>query len=540
MDERNEQDERLSQRPPAEGVRIIRAEEAQAALEAGQVAGRRPEDEPRYGDVPPQPAGPRPAHRFPLPDSVDPASAVPRSPVRAGQAETGAGSAPEWPPAPVAPSAAGTPPDVPPEEGITVPAGSGPELPHWTDPPTGEVPRIVPQESSGSAESDDMAAWHALGARGLRWRDEASDWDDMEDVATLGGEETRLGALDTTKSEHSDVFSFDEQFERLGEQRAFPSAQYAGSVDSGTEASFEEAPVPVEPPGHEAPGLTRTFRGGEGPPPRTGDGERDLPTAFGVGAGLLVLLFIAYAIGSTAMVVVGAVVVTATALEFYNVIQRRGFRPATLLGVCATLGVMFGAYWRGEPALPLVLVLVFGTSMLWYLLEVVQARPVVNIALTLMAFIWVGLLGSYAALLLRPHHGKNLLLLPVLATVAADVVAYAAGSTLGSRPLAPRISPGKTWEGVFVGLLGSVLVSIAVGKIFLDNTWTLKHALVLGVVVGVVAPLGDLCESMVKRDLHLKDSGGSLPGHGGLLDRFDGLLFVLPAAYYLVQYFKMH
>jgi phosphatidate cytidylyltransferase len=540
VDERNEQDERLSQRPPAEGVRIIRAEEAQAALEAGQVAGRRPEDEPRYGDVPPQPAGPRPAHRFPLPDSVDPASAVPRSPVRSGQAETGAGSAPEWPPAPVAPSAAGTPPDVPPEEGITVTPGSGPELPHWTDPPTGEVPRIVPQESAGSAEPDDMAAWHALGARGLRWRDEASDWDDMEDVATLGGEETRLGALDTTKSEHSDVFSFDEQFERLGEQRAFPSAQYAGSVDSGTEASFEEAPVPAEPPGHEVLGPTRTARGGEGPPPRTGDGERDLPTAFGVGAGLLVLLFIAYAIGSTAMVVVGAVVVTATALELYNVIQRRGFRPATLLGVCATLGVMFGAYWRGEPALPLVLVLVFGTSMLWYMLEVVQARPVVNIALTLMAFIWVGLLGSYAALLLRPHHGKNLLLLPVLATVAADVIAYAAGSTLGSRPLAPRISPGKTWEGVFVGLLGSVLVSIAVGKIFLDNTWTLKHALVLGVVVGVVAPIGDLCESMVKRDLHLKDSGGSLPGHGGLLDRFDGLLFVLPAAYYLVQYFKMH
>jgi phosphatidate cytidylyltransferase len=421
-----------------------------------------------------------------------------------------------------------------------VPPGSGPALPHWTDPPTGEVPRIMPQESSGSAEPDDMAAWHALGARGLRWRDEASDWDDMEDVATLGGEETRLGALDTTKSEHSDVFSFDEQFERLGEQRAGPSPQYTGSVDSGTEASFEEAPVPAEPSGHEAPGPTRTSRGGEGPPARTGDGERDLPTAFGVGAGLLVLLFIAYAIGSTAMVVVGAVVVTATALELYNVIQRRGFRPATLLGVCATLGVMFGAYWRGEPALPLVLVLVFGTSMLWYMLEVVQARPVVNIALTLMAFIWVGLLGSYAALLLRPHHGKNLLLLPVLATVAADVIAYAAGSTLGSRPLAPRISPGKTWEGVFVGLLGSVLVSIAVGKIFLDNTWTLKHALVLGVVVGVVAPIGDLCESMVKRDLHLKDSGGSLPGHGGLLDRFDGLLFVLPAAYYLVQYFKMH
>ena len=538
MDERSEQDERLSQRPPAEGVRIIRAEEAQAALEAGQAAGRRPEDAPRFGDVPPQPAGPRPTHRFPLPDSVDPASAVPRSAVRPGPPEPGGPSA-GWPAPPGPPPAGEVTPDLaPPEEGITLPSGSGPELPHWTDPPTGEVPRIVvPQESSGSTEPDDLAAWRALGAKGLRWRDEASDWDDLEDVSTLGGEETRLGALDTTKSEHSDVFSFDEQFERLGEQR---SGQYAAAVDSGAQAAPVDLPGSAEPSGQADRNHTRPSRGGDGRPPRPGEGERDLPTAFGVGLGLLALLFIAYAIGSTAMVVVAAIIVTAAALELYNVIQRRGFRPATLLGVCASLAVMFAAYWRGEQALPLVLVLVFVTSMLWYMLEVVEARPVVNIALTVMLFVWIGFFGSYAALLLRPHHGKNLLLLPVLVTVAADVIAYAAGSTLGSRPLAPRISPGKTWEGVFVGLLGAVLVSIAVGKIFLDNTWTLKHAFVLGVVVGVVAPLGDLCESMVKRDLHLKDAGGSLPGHGGLLDRFDGLLFVLPAAYYLVQYFKMH
>ena len=82
MDESDERDERLPHHPQAEGVRIIRAEEAQAALDAGQAAGRRPEDEPRFGDVPPPPSGPRSPHRFPLPDSVDPASAVPRPPVR--------------------------------------------------------------------------------------------------------------------------------------------------------------------------------------------------------------------------------------------------------------------------------------------------------------------------------------------------------------------------------------------------------------------------------------------------------------------------
>ena len=96
---------------------------------------------------------------------------------------------------------------------------------------------------------------------------------------------------------------------------------------------------------------------------------------------------------------------------------------------------MFANYWRGEQAIPLVLVLVFVTSMLWYMLGVVEARPVINVALTLMAFVWVGVFGSYASLLLRVHHGKGLLMLPVLVTVVADVVAYFAGSAFGSRPL---------------------------------------------------------------------------------------------------------
>src|SRR6185312_9274178 len=162
-----------------------------------------------------------------------------------------------------------------------------------------------------------------------------------------------------------------------------------------------------------------------------------------------------------------------------------------------------------------------------------------NVALTVMAFVWVGVFGSYASLLLRVHHGKGLLMLPVLVTVVADIVAYFAGSAFGSRPLAAAVSPGKTWEGVVAGAGAAIIASLLISKIFLSNTWTLKHALLVGIIVAIFAPIGDLCESMVKRDLHLKDSGTILPGHGGLLDRFDALLFVLPATYYLAQYLRL-
>ncbi|MDQ6615084.1 MAG: phosphatidate cytidylyltransferase [Actinomycetota bacterium] len=255
---------------------------------------------------------------------------------------------------------------------------------------------------------------------------------------------------------------------------------------------------------------------------------------------MILALAFAYVLGAAVLMLLSTVIVTASALELYNLIQHRGFRPATLLGVCATVAVMLASYWRGEVSVPLILALVFITSMLWYLFGVVDARPVVNVGMTVMTFVWIGVFGSYASLLLRVHNGKQLLLLPVLVTVAADTAAYFAGSSIGSRPLAPAISPGKTWEGVIGGGVAAIIISFILSRLpFLSKTWSGKDALLLGLVIAVIAPLGDLCESMVKRDLDLKDSGSFLPGHGGLLDRFDALLFVLPAAYYLVLYLRL-
>jgi phosphatidate cytidylyltransferase len=156
---------------------------------------------------------------------------------------------------------------------------------------------------------------------------------------------------------------------------------------------------------------------------------------------------------------------------------------------------------------------------------------------TLAAVAYVGLFGSFAALMLRLPDGTGILLGTAIAVVANDVGALFAGKRFGRSRLAPTISPNKTFEGALGGALASIVVSFVVLDLIGLHPWDAKggSALALGVLVAVLAPIGDLVESMIKRDLDVKDMGSILPGHGGLIDRFDSILFVLPAAYYLVR-----
>jgi phosphatidate cytidylyltransferase len=423
-------------------------------------------------------------------------------------------------------------------ERITLSGHNSPELPHWTDPPTGEVPRILADDPH--AREDDLRAWQALGSRGLRWRDEASDWD-VEALPDLGSEETRVGALDTTRTEHSDLYSFDEAFERLEEERsgAHPAVAPLG-LDPDAEDAVAAPPPPRSRTRRPPPAPRRRRPARPGAPPARGpggppSGGRNLASAVGVGVGLVVLLLILYAVGPAALLVLSALVIGAASAEGYGMLQRAGFRPATLLGLVSAVAIVFAAYWRGVDALPLVVVLTFAASMLWYLLGIVEARPLANVAVTNLMFVWVGVLGSFAALMLRAHDGKGLFLGAVVVAVGSDIAAFFAGSSVGNRQMAPEVSPGKTWEGAVAGFVAAIVVGAIVGKT-LAPWGGIKHGLVLGVIVGIVAPIGDLAESMVKRDLGLKDSGSALPGHGGLLDRFDSILLILPAAYYLATY----
>ncbi|MGH9097880.1 MAG: phosphatidate cytidylyltransferase, partial [Acidimicrobiales bacterium] len=250
------------------------------------------------------------------------------------------------------------------------------------------------------------------------------------------------------------------------------------------------------------------------------------------------VMLIVFKLGPAPALVLCAVVVTFAAGECFGVMRRAGYHPATLLGLVGTVSLMVAAYTKGPSAIPLVLVLIAVFTMLWYLFGIERGSPIAGSASTLFTIGWIALLGSYSALLLSPSEFPNrtgiaFLLGAIIATVANDVGALVIGGWIGRHALAPNVSPHKTWEGLLGGAVFSVVISAAlVGDI---HPWTPAHAAVLGLVVAVVAPVGDLCESLLKRDFRIKDMGSILPGHGGVLDRIDALLFILPATYYLVR-----
>jgi CDP-diglyceride synthetase len=290
-------------------------------------------------------------------------------------------------------------------------------------------------------------------------------------------------------------------------------------------------PPPLRPPVLQPPESTRETRSG-----------RDLPVAIATGLVFGVVALIFFKLGTVTSMIVVTVVVTLAAIEAFAAFRRAGYHPATLLGLVATVSLLVATYNKGQEAVPLVLILVFVFTMLWHLARIDRAaEPVRSTASTLLVFTWVAVFGSYAALLLNPNlfpdrHGIAFLLGALITGIAYDVGALAVGARMGRHPLS-EVSPNKTWEGIAGGAVAAVLAGAIV--VHFIHPWRLGPAVVLGLVVAVVSPIGDLSESMIKRHLGLKDMGRILPGHGGLLDRFDGLLFVVPATYYLVKAFNL-
>jgi phosphatidate cytidylyltransferase len=470
--------------PPSEGVRILGAEEAQAAAGAG--ADRPAPEEPRPRPAPPEDV--RPAARFPLPVDRDADFDMPS------------------PRATPAPPAAGE-------------SSGGIPLPHWTEPPTGEVPQLGGDEGDDSVFSDDDL-WSSGSTP--RFRSDAGDWSgtDFGDDP-LHDDTTALGALvDTPAVDEDEDFAAEVAARRAPSRRGRPRASRSATTRPTAEAgSAASATAYGTPPRASRPSTARD----------------DLPTRVITGLVLAAIGLLAFAIGRAATAVLVTVIVAAAAFELYEGLRRAGFQPATLIGLLGAASMVGIAYNYGERAFPLVSAVVVGFTLFWYLAKVVHARPMVNAAVTLFGFMYVGVLGGFAGLLLAYPDGVGMVIGLVLCAVAYDIVGYFVGSRMGRRPLAPDVSPNKTVEGLVAGMAASVFMGAIVAEILGLHPWdAFSNGILLGLVVAVFAPLGDLCESMLKRDVGLKDFGALLPGHGGVLDRFDAMLFCLPAVYYLV------
>ena len=208
-------------------------------------------------------------------------------------------------------------------------------------------------------------------------------------------------------------------------------------------------------------------------------------------------------------------------------------RPVKLAGFLALTGLAVAAVEGGERQVLLVTV---ASLPLIFLLGLVMPRRdaatlTEGMAITLLGTFWVGMAVAHAVLLRELDHGDGIVVDVLVGTFLGDTGAYLGGRWFGTRRLSPRISPNKTVEGLLIGFLTAVLFTWAAG---LYQDWlTHGQALILGAAVGVVAPLGDLFESAVKRDAGTKDAGGLFGVHGGALDRLDAAFFSLVTGYYV-------
>jgi phosphatidate cytidylyltransferase len=269
------------------------------------------------------------------------------------------------------------------------------------------------------------------------------------------------------------------------------------------------------------------------PAARTSRAGRDLPAAITVAVVLIALIVgsLAFVKDLFLVVVCGAILVALW--ELGRALATNGTwlpMPPMALG---TVGMIVGAYYGGPDVLVVVLAGTALASLLWRMPRG-QDGFVRDISATFFCLLYLPFLASFVSLLLAPDDGVSRVLTFFAVTVASDTGGYAFGVLLGKHPMAPVISPKKSWEGFAGSVLGSMAAGVACVVWLLEGDWWV--GLVLGAIAAVAATLGDLAESLVKRDLGVKDMSNILPGHGGIMDRLDSLLATVSVVWLVLHF----
>lgn len=263
-------------------------------------------------------------------------------------------------------------------------------------------------------------------------------------------------------------------------------------------------------------------------PPRKSRAGRNLPAAIGVGAGLGAVVLASLLFWKPAFYGVILIAVVVATWEMVRAVGTARMRPP-MLPLLVGGAVMIALTWHaGAGGLPYGLLGTAVAILIWRLATGPEGyqRDVVT---GLLIAAYVPFLGGFVVLLLDPHDGHLRVLAMLAAVVMSDTGGYAFGVFLGRHKLAPSISPGKTWEGFAGSLFTAAVGSALLVRFMLDGRW--YWGVVFGVAVAAAATVGDLAESMLKRDLGVKDMSNLLPGHGGLMDRLDSILLAAPVAY---------
>ena len=445
------------------------------------------------------------------------------------------------------------------------------ELPHWSEAPTGEVQIVKDTRSNNDNDKDYKDGWEALTGSQPRIRVDSAHWkeSDYEPGLSLNDDSLNVGALG---NDHISFNESDDEFNKnVAQKRAMPT----GSImDIGStpvvkkistvpdmakvqnETSIDRSPEPelelekkeiVTERKARSPRKSRSDYKGEKKAIKNDEETKDeikseISALIQRTISALALAFLAgicMYLGRIPTLILVTLLIGYMSVELSNAFRAIGSKPAVILVAVMSMFSVIAGYLVGDSAIAISSTVFIMFAGAWYLLGVQKARPVIGMAISSLVFVYVGILGSFAGMILalKDSTGKSIgvsVLFSVILLVAAnDTTAYLAGKYFGRTPIAPKISPNKTMEGTTAGIVAALLVSVFIVSGLNDLFQGVPSAVLLGFVAAAFAFIGDLVESMLKRDCKIKDFGTIMPGHGGLMDRFDGLLFAMPIVYFL-------